>query len=126
MAIMAKLNKVAPQFVVGDVVKTAEYYRDFLGFKILDYFLDPPVFAMVERDGVELHFGKADREDVKTNTIRRKIGYDAYIWTSDIAALYEEFKIKNVNIIEGPVKRQYGRREIVIKDCNDFKIAFAD
>jgi Glyoxalase/Bleomycin resistance protein/Dioxygenase superfamily len=126
MAIMAKLNKVAPQFVVGDVVKTAEYYRDFLGFKILDYFLDPPVFAMVERDEVELHFGKADGEDVKTNAIRRKIGYDAYIWTSDIAALYEEFKIRNVNIIEGPVKRQYGRREIVIKDCNDFKIAFAD
>jgi len=126
MAIMAKLNKVAPQFVVGDVVKTAEYYRDFLGFKILDYFLDPPVFAMVERDGVELHFGKADREDVITNAIRRKVGYDAYIWTSDIAALYEEFKLKNVNIIEGPVKRQYGRREIVIKDCNDFKIAFAD
>jgi hypothetical protein len=52
--------------------------------------------------------------------------YDVYIWTSDIDALYEEFKIKNVNIIERPVKRQYGRREIVIKDCNDFKIAFAD
>ena len=123
---MAKLNKVAPQFVVCDVVKTAEYYRDLLGFKILDYFLDPPVFAMVERDGVELHFGKADREDVKTNAIRRKVGYDAYIWASDIDALYKEFKIKNVNIIEGPVTRQYGRREIVIKDCNDFKIAFAD
>jgi len=123
---MAKLNKVAPQFVVGDVVKTAEYYRDFLGFKIMDYFLNPPVFAIVERDAVELHFGKADKENVKPNAMQRKVGYDAYIWTSDIDALYEEFKMKKVNIIEGPVKRQYGRKEIVIKDCNDFKIAFAD
>ncbi|MDP9230769.1 MAG: hypothetical protein M3O67_08870 [Bacteroidota bacterium] len=123
---MAKFNKVAPQFVVEDVEKTAEYYRDFLGFRILDYFLDPPVFALVERDEVEIHFGKADKEDVKTNTTERKVGYDAYIWTSDIDALFEEFKIKNVNMIEGPVKRQYGSREIVISDCNDFKIAFGD
>ena len=123
---MAKLNKVAPQFVVDDVVKTAEYYRDFLGFKILDYFLDPPIFAMVERDGVEMHFGKADKEGLKSNTAKRKIGYDAYIWTSDIDALFEEFKIKNVDIVEGPVKRQYGNREIVISDCNNFKIAFGD
>ena len=122
----AKLNKVAPQFVVNDVVKTAEYYRDFLGFKILNYFSDPPIFAMVERDGVEMHFGKADKIDAKTNTAQRKVGYDAYIWTSDITALFEEFKVKNVNIIEGPIKRQYGSREIVITDCNDFKIAFGD
>ena len=73
-----------------------------------------------------MHFGKADKEDLKTNTAQRKIGYDAYIWTSDIDALFEEFKIKNVNIIEGPVKRQYGSSEIVISDCNDFKIAFGD
>jgi len=31
----AKLTQIAPQFVVPDVVKAAEYYRDFLGFKIL-------------------------------------------------------------------------------------------
>lgn len=54
-----KFIKVAPPFVVTDVMKTAEFYRDSLGFKILDYFLDPPVYAMVERDDVEIHFGKA-------------------------------------------------------------------
>jgi uncharacterized glyoxalase superfamily protein PhnB len=122
----AKLKKAAPQFVVNDVVKTAEYYRDFLGFKILSYFLDPPVHAMVERDGVEIHFGKADKEGIKPNSSHRKIACDVYIWTSDIDALYEEFKLKNVNIIEGPVKRVYGSREIVIRDGNDFTIVFAD
>ena len=56
----AKFSKMAPQFVVTNVIKTAEFYRDKLGFKILGYFLDPPVYAMLERDSVELHFGKAD------------------------------------------------------------------
>jgi catechol 2,3-dioxygenase-like lactoylglutathione lyase family enzyme len=35
---------------VPDVVATAEFYRDKLGFELLGYFLDPPVYAMVRRD----------------------------------------------------------------------------
>jgi catechol 2,3-dioxygenase-like lactoylglutathione lyase family enzyme len=56
----ARLTAICPTFVVSDVVATVEYYRDVLGFKILGYFLDPPVFAMVARDAAEIHFGKAD------------------------------------------------------------------
>jgi catechol 2,3-dioxygenase-like lactoylglutathione lyase family enzyme len=40
----AKLLAIAPQLVVRDVVKTSEYYRDVLGFRIINYFLDPPVY----------------------------------------------------------------------------------
>jgi catechol 2,3-dioxygenase-like lactoylglutathione lyase family enzyme len=36
---------VSPQFIVPDVTSAAEYYRDVLGFRILGYFQDPPVFA---------------------------------------------------------------------------------
>ncbi|MCA1590489.1 MAG: hypothetical protein LC734_08890, partial [Acidobacteria bacterium] len=32
----AIFQKIAPQLVVCDVVKTAEHYRDVLGFEILD------------------------------------------------------------------------------------------
>jgi catechol 2,3-dioxygenase-like lactoylglutathione lyase family enzyme len=47
-----EFKKIATQFVVDDVVRTAEYYRDVLGFEILGYFAEPPVYAMVARDGV--------------------------------------------------------------------------
>ncbi len=80
---------MAPQFVVTDVVKTAEFYRDKLGFKILSYFLDPPVYAMVERDNVELHFGKADGDAMQTNeAVRRGLGSDVYIWIDDLDARF--------------------------------------
>jgi hypothetical protein len=39
-----------PQFTVPDVVQTAEYYRDVLGFAIAGYWADPPVFAIVQRE----------------------------------------------------------------------------
>ena len=122
----AKLTQVAPSFVVEDVVKTAEYYRDKLGFKILGYFLDPPVFAMVARDGVEFHFGKIDegREMKANEMVRKGLGNDAYVFVDDVQVLYEEFREKNVDIVEGPVKRVYDCIELTIRDCNGFQLVF--
>jgi len=60
-------QSIAPQFVVPDVVRTAEWYRDNLGFEILGYFLDPPVYAMVRRHSVEIHFGKGDTDTTVNN-----------------------------------------------------------
>ena len=122
----AILKSIAPQFVVTDVVGTAEYYRDQLGFTILGYFADPPVFAMVARDGVEIHFGKADEGRTQVNeSVRKGLGTDAYIWVSDIDAVFEELSAKDVNVLEGPVKRIYKCTEVVIKDCNGFQLVFA-
>jgi catechol 2,3-dioxygenase-like lactoylglutathione lyase family enzyme len=124
----ARFTTVAPQFLVHDVVKTSEYYQKKLGFTLRSYFLDPPVFAMLHRDGVELHFGKVE-EGVEVQTkasARPGLGIEAYIWVSDIQALFEEYREAGVDIIEGPVKRVYGSTEIVIRDCNGFTLAFGD
>ena len=40
----ARLKMISPQLVVPDVVEAAEYYRDVLGFQILGYFYQPPVY----------------------------------------------------------------------------------
>jgi len=96
---------LAPQFVVADVVRTAEFYRDKLGFEILGYFLDPPVYAMVRRDSAEIHFGKADGQHIQMNEmVRNGLGTDAYIFVTDVNALIEEFSERGVKIIEGPHK----------------------
>jgi hypothetical protein len=48
---MPRVTGIAPFFLVADVVRAAEYYRDKLGFTIRGYFFEePPVFAMVGRD----------------------------------------------------------------------------
>jgi hypothetical protein len=123
----AKLTAICPQFIVADVVVTAEYYRDIFGFKILGYFLDPPVFAMVARDVAEIHFGKIDSGHAASpNLARRKgLGSDAYIWTTDLHALHAELKERGANIIEGPVQRIYNCLELVVDDLNGFRLVFA-
>ncbi len=123
----AKFTGLAPQFVVPDVVTTAEFYRDKLGFKILGFFLDPPVFAMVRRGTAEIHFGKSDDGAMQVNeTVRHGLGTDAYIFVDGIAELYEELVANGIEIVEGPVKRVYDCVEITIRDCNGFQIVFGE
>ena len=123
----AVFKKIATQFVVEDVVATAEYYQKILGFELLGYFADPPVYAMLARGDVEMHFGKADGRprDVSTTTFRR-VGFDAYIWVDDIDALFEELTAAGAEIVEGPIKRIYDSTEVVIRDCNGFILVFGD
>lgn len=121
----AKLKSIAPQLVVPNVVATAEYYRDVLGFKISGYWAEPPVYAMVERDGVEIHFGKAESAGASNSTVRSG-SFDLYIWVSDVEAIFQELKTSGADILEGPVKRIYESTEVVVRDCNGFVLTFAD
>jgi len=121
----ANLKSLAPQLVVADVIATAEYYRDVLGFTILGYWAEPPVYAMVARDDVEIHFGKAEANGV-SNSVVRSGSFDLYIWVSDVNAIFEELTASGAYIIEGPVKRIYESTEVVVKDCNGFHLVFAD
>ena len=49
---------------------------------------------------------------------------DAYIWVGDVDVLAQELKGRGARIIEGPVDRDYGMREIVIQDPDGFRLAF--
>jgi catechol 2,3-dioxygenase-like lactoylglutathione lyase family enzyme len=121
-----RLTTISPQFVVPDVVAAAEYYRDVLGFRILGYFLDPPVFAMIARDTAEIHFGKADDGSIPApNSSRRSDGLDAYIWVNDLDPLHAELKARGAKIVEAPVLRVYKCYEMVVEDNFGFRLCFS-
>jgi hypothetical protein len=100
--------------------------RDVLGFRILGYFLDPPVFAMVARDTAEIHFGKVDEGAAAApNVMRRKAGMDAYIWVNDLDALGRELRERGAKILESPTLRVYRCYEMVIEDNCGFRLCFS-
>jgi len=122
----AKCRSICPHFVVPDVVASAEHYRDVLGFRILGYFLDPPVFAMVTRDDVEIHFGKSDNGALPSpNIARRELGLDAYIWVNDLNALYAELQGRGAKILEPPILRVYKCYAMVVEDNFGFRLCFS-
>ena len=122
----SRLKGIAPQFVVANVVRAAEHHRDALGFTIADYFGDPPVFAIVSRDGVEIHLGKRDTGSIVPNRTVRGDGLDAYIWVEDLDALAHELQARGARILEGPVTRTYGMQELIVEDDNGYRLAFGE
>jgi len=121
-----QLKSIAPQFAVPDVVAAAEYYRDILGFRILGYFGQPPVFSIVARDNVEIQLGKSDpTAGPARNSVQREDGLDAYVWVTDVDSLFAELKERGANIIEPPQLRVYHCYEMVVEDRFGFRLAFA-
>jgi hypothetical protein len=121
-----EFRSIAPQFVVPDVIRTAEYYREKLGFEILGYFLDPPVYAIVRRGNAEIHFGKGDSNITSSNVSIREGSMEAYVFVAGIRELYEEFLAAGIDLPYPPAERVYDRTAIEITDLDGHKIVFGE
>ena len=122
---IVECRMIAPQFVVPDVVAAAEYYHDVLGFCIRGYFLDPPIYAIVARDSVVIHFGKIGPGIAASPNVQRREGsIDAYIWVNDLDPLYAELKERGATIVEPPVTQVYKCCEMVVEDGFGFRLTF--
>lgn len=132
-ATVIRFAAAVPQFTVPDLVQTAEYYRDVLGFQIASYWdgesvrskpEPPPLFAILRRDQVQIFFNCAKQPYVRTG--RAEGAYDVYLRVVGIDALAAELSTRGADIIDGPVERIYGQRELVVRDCNGLIVAFGE
>ncbi len=146
-----KLTAVAPMFLVDDIAKTAEWYRDVLGFGIGEYFredhgphehdadgnhvggfehdtasLGEPVFVILERDGQRLMLGKTVERGhgVSSNHDFKEYSSDAYFWADDVEPLFAHAKAGGARILLEPETQFYGIREFRIKDYDGRVLTF--
>lgn len=119
--------KIAPYFIVDDVVATANWYRDKLGFQYERFWGEPPCFCMVSRGGMIIML----KQLPKTGLMRpnhladpEEGSWDGYIWVDDANALYEEFKSKGVKIAREICDQPYGNRDFDVEDCNGYRLCF--
>jgi predicted enzyme related to lactoylglutathione lyase len=117
---------VAPLFVVDDVVATANFYRDKLGFHYDRFWGDPPGFAMVRRAGVTIMLKQLAAGSMRPNSKVDPEGelWDAYLWIDSADGLCEEFKSKGVKIVRNICDQFYGCRDFDIEDCNGYRLCF--
>lgn len=118
---------IAPYFIVDDVVKSADYYRDKLGFRFERFWGDPPSFCMVHRGGVVIMLGQiAGAAGHGPNRLTDPEGsaWDAYVWIDDADALHAEFASAGVRIARGPCDQPYGCRDFEIEDLDGYRLCF--
>ena len=118
---------IAPYFIVDDVEKTANYYRDVLGFQYNRIWGEPPCFCMVMRSGIVIMLKQVpDKGQMRPNhmTNVEDENWDSYIWIDDADALYDEFQKKGVKITRAICDQPYFCRDFEIEDCNGYRLCF--
>jgi predicted enzyme related to lactoylglutathione lyase len=118
---------VAPVFIVDDVVRTANYYRDTLGFAYDRIWGEPPSFCMVRRGGVVLMLSEFPVTGVmRPNSVvdPERQSWDAYVWVADADALFSELSSTGATIARGLRTQPYGCRDFEVEDCNGYRLCF--
>ncbi len=118
---------IAPCFIVDDVVATANFYRDKLGFRYERFWGEPPRFCMVYRNGVVIMLSQQVKTGLmRPNSVAAPSGecWDAYVWVENADALYEDFKASGVRIARGICNQPYGCRDFDVEDCNGYRLCF--
>jgi catechol 2,3-dioxygenase-like lactoylglutathione lyase family enzyme len=123
---VVQIISLAPQHWVPDVIDTAEFYRDVLGFTFTRFHGDPPGFVILERDGARLMFRTARQGHPPPASNWSKPGdlTDIYLYVEDVAALAAELRAKGAEIVREPEMQEYAVKELHVRDCNGRLLCF--
>jgi catechol 2,3-dioxygenase-like lactoylglutathione lyase family enzyme len=116
-----KLVNCAAVLVAPDIRKTADWYREKLGFRVVEQFDSPEPFAAIYRDSVELILVQSKFGTVERNRARYGAGYDAFLAPESPAGvdgLHAEFAARGVTIVQAPEWTPYGTCEFVFEDVD--------
>ena len=123
---MVQSTRFAPQLWVHDVIETAEWYRDVLGFSFNGFFGDPPAFVILDRDGIRLMFRTAGEAQLplRSNWARAGDLTDLYFYVDDVTGVTADLKSKGVEIVREPALQSYAIKELQVRDCNGRVLTF--
>jgi catechol 2,3-dioxygenase-like lactoylglutathione lyase family enzyme len=123
--------RVSPILGVANVRRSAEYWRDVLGFS-----LDPDdgifapvptepegVYGIVKRGGVWVHF-QVRRGAPPPRGDRPPHERDLYLYVNRIDELHADLVARGAKIVQPPTVARYGILELVVEDPDGHRIAF--
>jgi len=121
----SKIVGSAPILLVKDIVASADYYRDKVGFQINHLWGEPPEFGILQRDGFHLMLKQVPNPDhiVPHHKVTDDL-WDVYFWVDDADRVFEQLAKSGAIIDYELCDKPYGCREFGIKDLDGYDIAF--
>ena len=111
-------------FPTSDIIKTAEFYEQKMGFKAVTYLDAIEPHICLYRDTTEIILTKTNGQKVIPNRDLYGYGYDAYFITKNQEELQKEFINSNVKIVRLLNNTDYNNKEFVVEDIDGRWIAF--
>jgi uncharacterized glyoxalase superfamily protein PhnB len=117
------IRQIVPLFFTLDIPRTLAWYEEKLGFGCQGTWQDPPVYAIVARDGCAIHFRCAAPPAPNPDKYEDEL-LDAYLSIDDADALYAEYAARGVEFTRELANMPWDCREFVVKDCDGRLLAF--
>jgi uncharacterized glyoxalase superfamily protein PhnB len=124
------IKSITPNLVVGDVLKSVEFYRDLLGFELAMSVPDAPPYLFAGMKSGEARVFLNDRHAAAEELPAMgaaPIGgtLTLYVETVGIDTLYE--RLRGQVAVVMPIKTQfYGMREFAIEDPDGWVLTLAE
>ena len=120
-----KIVGCAPILLVKDVVASANYYRDKVGFQYEQFWGDPPAFCILERGSFHIMLSLSEDESkIVPHWKVVKNMWNIYFWVDDAQEMFNELKAKGAKIDYELSEKPYGCLEFGIQDLDGYDIAF--
>jgi catechol 2,3-dioxygenase-like lactoylglutathione lyase family enzyme len=109
----------ATVFIVKDMVKSIEHYRDALGFSVTFQYGNPTFYACLCRDEVALHLLAAHE------TSKRLPGNGGIcVFVKDVDGVHAELAARGAKVIKPPQDYDYGMRDFDVVDLDGNQLTF--
>jgi catechol 2,3-dioxygenase-like lactoylglutathione lyase family enzyme len=108
----------ATVFIVSDIVKSIEHYRDALGFSVTFQYGNPAFYACLCRDEVGLHL-------LAAHETKRLPGHGGIcVFVKDVDGVHAELAARGAKVIKPPQDYDYGMRDFDVIDLDGNHLTF--
>jgi uncharacterized glyoxalase superfamily protein PhnB len=108
----------ATVFIVSDIARSMEHYRDALGFTVTFQYGKPIFYACLCRDEVSLHLLAAHES-------KRLPGNGGIcVFVNDVDAVHAELAVRGARVIKPPQNYDYGMRDFDVVDLDGNHLTF--
>jgi catechol 2,3-dioxygenase-like lactoylglutathione lyase family enzyme len=119
------IKKAIPVLFVSNVTRSAEFFRDKLGFAVDFLHGHPAFYGGVSRDGVTLHLRFVHEAVISQEVREQEELLAAFVVVENIKQLFAEYKLKASPLVGTLHKEAWGGPTFTVEDPDGNRICFS-
>lgn len=121
---LLKLRSAVPVLFVTDVIKSADFYHEKLGFAVDFLHGNPPFYGSVTRDNARLHLKWVHQPVFCAGCSEEEGLIMAFLPVENVKTLYAQFTKAGVSISQRLTKQAWGGTDFHVRDPDGNILAF--
>jgi len=117
---MPRMQRSMTVLEVADVVRSAAFWTDTLGFGPGIFFGEPPAFCIVSRDTVSVALDRSREPGRRPHNQY----WAVYVYVDDVDATAAELTARGATLLRGPEDQPYGCRDFDVRDPDGHIVCF--